>query len=271
MTTRGREVAPPDDFEVFQAWSHGRSVGHVASRSLPATPLQSPAPLPRLSAKTVARRTKILQRDDNSFEIFEEDEPVCFERVNMTRFRDEGRTGTAVGGGGGGGRARHATLADTQRSVSLRDDYTPRDPATPPPAPPPHRKPLQRSTTVYDDDVKITNDDDNRRCSRLRSFRTTRDGLVNRGDSVKYPSRPRPLQVTRAATLPPEEADGAGLPRCQSLKLDERLAGRGTVQSGYTPSFHVDIIGGHGTGKRRLLRQLLTSEYVGDDECTLGE
>ena len=112
---------------------------------------------------------------------------------------------------------------------------------------------------------------------RVRSFKTTSKGLVNRGDSFKSKSK------STNSMAGSESSQGSGqITQC----ADERRASRTSVNSQGSvtatcsnassvevePPYRVLVMGAGGVGKTAIVQQFMTSEYMGaEDTSSLGE
>ena len=106
---------------------------------------------------------------------------------------------------------------------------------------------------------------------RVRSFKTTSKGIINRGDSFKMrgsSSHASLDSIGNARELLPgvrprtssnaSSKDSSGYSRTPSLEQD-------------TPMYQVLMVGGQGVGKTSLTQQFMTSEYMGHMDTATGE
>ncbi|KAK3085532.1 hypothetical protein FSP39_004748 [Pinctada imbricata] len=94
---------------------------------------------------------------------------------------------------------------------------------------------------------------------RVRSFKTTSKGVVNRGDSFR--KRGGRLSGTGRTTPPGATPSGSPLPPLpKTIKIPEPEA-----NSSY---FKVVVLGAPGVGKSTLTHQFMTSEYIAFDTST---
>jgi len=128
--------------------------------------------------------------------------------------------------------------------------------------------PLRRSTFLdVPDDVDNNVDDED--SYRIRSFDTTRKGVVNRGDSFRRRrSRsnslaPHPhdaplngITLTAASTAPSSALLALDSPASDSYPADD------DHHTGNTRSYRSAMIGAHGVGKSALVGQFMTSECI---------
>ena len=189
--------------------------------------------------------------------------------------------------------SRRTIKRDTARSQSLRDNRanaalgSPPSPASPasPVSPSPlaspsttrqrliNRRPkpaLCRSLTTDADNGRDEPPNGSHKIFRVRSFYTTRRGVVNQGDTFKLVC-PKLIEESHtsgdtkvhAGKEDTSEKLDQCIDQCRTLALDERAKRNMSV-------FHVHVLGSHGVGKTTLVQQLMTSEYLGAQENPPG-
>lgn len=106
---------------------------------------------------------------------------------------------------------------------------------------------------------------------RVRSFTKTSKGLVNRGDSFKKRST---NSIMSSGSTVTDQNDQALTERDQRSRTRSVASSQTSSVSGpyVTPSyFRLVILGSTGVGKTSLLRQFMTSEYMGVIENSGGK
>ena len=114
-------------------------------------------------------------------------------------------------------------------------------------------------------------DANNSRLRRVRSFKTTSKGVINRGDSFKKKST-HSLMSSGSANAEQRQA--------QQLLANQMAAAN--AAAGVTPEllavppvptyYRVMMMGGEGTGKSQIAKQFMTSDFLaGTEESTSGE
>ena len=304
-----------DDFELFCAHAQGgvgdgkHSKAASCVQSLPCTPESNGrARVRRVSTGGGPRRKQLLQRTEN-FDIAASDEPVFYDFVNKQQQQQQRRNNRRTVGSPSRRCAsqKEQPLAATpslraikrnaMRSKTMAENLavasSPSAPSSPtrtatpttsPVAPrlrPGYRRPktgLNRSMTTDAGTPRLddTQTDGDRKIFRVRSFYTTRRGVINQGDTFKLiypkvtgdgqpspppPSKGRWQRVTKSAVTK-EKLDQC-TDKYKSLAVHDRAKDNISV-------FHVHVLGSHGVGKTTLVQQLMTSEYLGDQDNPPG-
>ena len=303
-----------DDFELFCAHAQGGAGNGVKAaayvQSLPCTPESTCRTRVRRVSSGGARGKQLLQRAEN-FEIAASDEPVFYDFVNKQHQQrpNHGRIGRSPSRRCASqnhqplaatpslravkrNAMRSQTLAENLAVASTPSPSVPSAPSSPTRTATPtpstidprqrsaYRRPktaLNRSMTTdagpRQDDNQMDGD---RKIFRVRSFYTTRRGVVNQGDTFKLmypnvtgdgqpspppPSKGRWERVTKSAVT--KDKLDQFTDKYKSLAVHDRSKDNISV-------FHVHVLGSPGVGKTTLVQQLMTSEYLGDQDNPPG-
>ncbi|XP_067650897.1 ras-related protein Ral-A-like [Haliotis asinina] len=115
----------------------------------------------------------------------------------------------------------------------------------------------------------ISASDDESRLCRVRSFKTTSKGIVNRGDSVKRRSTSSLLSGGSFLDEKPRQSstssDVSDISEVSSLSTCTTVSIGSSIVTSY---YKIALLGASGSGKTSLMRQCLTSEFTNSYETT---
>ncbi|XP_074644733.1 uncharacterized protein LOC141901419 isoform X1 [Tubulanus polymorphus] len=127
------------------------------------------------------------------------------------------------------------------------------------------------SPTSY---MKRSSEKDEDHCPlyRVRSFRTTSKGIVNRGDSFKSRST---NSVASTGSLGSTSRLSNSMDDCRAGGCSESVKSHGSTANSVASStgstaYRVIILGAGGVGKTAITKQFMTSEYMGAFDTTTG-
>ncbi|XP_046375182.1 GTP-binding protein Rit2-like [Haliotis rufescens] len=116
----------------------------------------------------------------------------------------------------------------------------------------------------------ISASDDESRLCRVRSFKTTSKGIVNRGDSFKKRSTNSLMSAgsildNEKQRLTSTSSDVSDISQLSTMSMCTTLS----IGSSIAPSYYrIALLGASGSGKTSLIRQCLTSEFTSSYETT---
>lgn len=118
---------------------------------------------------------------------------------------------------------------------------------------------------------------------RVRTFSTSSKGILNKGDSFKRKRRAAAAaaeaekkgQTTSAAVVVVEATGKAAKAKkpvpATSAAVSSASVGRSLLQTVSAENSRVLVMGGPGVGKRSIMQQFLTSEYMGTADSSHGK